>query len=500
MLDAEPRDAAPPALGQTAAPRWARHEAKGRLGYGTLEVSAEELARTHKASVVLVVARSPAAWSEVNLVDVRHLPLPLADENVERQVAALAADARAGRRACVLAADPTLAAWIVGLALIELGADAAEATEALGGRTALGPERHAALVDRSVARGRERRRDSTPLFAHAHASEAVPGAPSVPSDALAGLDARTDRVAGAVLGAAIGDAMGHPTEFVRSFEAIRATWPPHGVQGYVHFIDEAGRRVAPYTDDTQMAEQVLRALLDGRSAGADLDGTMTRMGARFVAWAREPEGGHRAPGNACLLGCERLASGVPWREAGGERAGGCGSVMRAYPFGLVFADDLSRAEAWAVEHSRLTHRDPIALAACAAMAVGVARTLRGEPVVGVLAEMIAAACRHSPRTGEMMARAMAEAAEGVAPEVTLARLEGWAAHEAIAAAVYLVARHPEDPRAAILEAANTPGDSDSLATLAGALVGARVGARALPREWIDDLERAEALLALAREV
>ncbi|MCA9609816.1 MAG: ADP-ribosylglycohydrolase family protein, partial [Myxococcales bacterium] len=297
-----------------------------------------------------------------------------------------------------------------------------------------------------------------------------------------------------------GDAMGHPTEFVRSFEALREAWPPDGVRGYVLFIDEDGRRVAPYTDDTQMAEQVLRALVAGRDAGADLDGTMTDMASRFVAWAQDPEGGHRAPGEACLFGCERLANGVPWREAGGERAGGCGSVMRAYPFGLVFADDLSRAEGWSVEHSRLTHRDPIALAACAAMAVGVARTLRDEPVDGVLSEMVAAACRYSPRTGEMMARAMAEAREGVPPEETLSRLEGWAAHEAIAAAVYLVARHPDDPSAAILEAANTPGDSDSLATLAGALVGARVGARALPRDWVDDLERSAALLALALQI
>ncbi len=493
MLDA-PAVAPTPSLGQTAAPRWARYEAKGRLGFGTLDVSAEELARVDRASVVVVVARAAAAWSEVQLLDVRHLPLPLDEAHVERHVAALAADTRAGRRACVLAADASLAAWLVAAALLELGADAGEATEAIGGRAVLGPSRHAELVERAVALGRDARRDSTPLFAHAHHGTYV--AP----DPLADLDPRGDRVVGAVLGAAIGDAMGHPTEFVRSFEAIRATWPPDGVRGFVQFIEVDGRRVAPYTDDTQMAEQVLRALVDGRDRGADLDATMRDLAARFVEWAERPQGGHRGPGNACLSGCARLAAGVPWHEAGGERAGGCGSVMRAYPFGLLFAGDLARAEAWSMEHSKLTHRDPIALAACAAMAVGVARTLHGEPIDVVLSEMIAAACRASPRTGEMMARALAEAREGVAPEVTLARLEGWAAHEAIAAALYVVARHPEDPRAAILEAANTPGDSDSLATLVGALVGARVGARALPAEWVDTLERSAELIALARLV
>jgi ADP-ribosylglycohydrolase len=81
--------------------------------------------------------------------------------------------------------------------------------------------------------------------------------------------------------------------------------------------------------------------------------------------------------------------------------------------------------------------------------------------------------------------------------VTLERLPGWAAHEAIAAAVYTFARHPDDPRAAMLEAANTPGDSDSLATLAGALTGCRAGLGAIPEEWVRDVERSAELIGLA---
>jgi ADP-ribosylglycohydrolase len=76
----------------------------------------------------------------------------------------------------------------------------------------------------------------------------------------------------------------------------------------------------------------------------------------------------------------------------------------------------------------------------------------------------------------------------------------WAAHEAIAAAVYVFARHPDDPRAAILEGANTPGDSDSIATLTGALAGARTGLDALPADWVRDIERSDELLALALEI
>jgi hypothetical protein len=171
--------------------------------------------------------------------------------------------------------------------------------------------------------------------------------------------------------------------------------------------------------------------------------------------------------------------------------------MRAYPFGLVFADDLERAEQWAVEHSKLTHRDPIALAACAAMAVGTALAVARATPDDVVVAMIAAARRHDTKTADMMKRALDEAREGVPPDVTLLRLQAWAAHEAIAAAVYIFARHPDDPRAAILEGANTDGDSDSIATLAGALVGGRCGIGAIPNDWVAQVERSAELLELA---
>lgn len=329
---------------------------------------------------------------------------------------------------------------------------------------------------------------------------ALPWLPPAPSATEIVAMPRTSRIAAAVLGAAIGDAIGHPTEFIGSFAAIRAQYGAAGVTGFELWWTRGEERFAPYTDDTQMAEVVLRTLLWSRREAADLDATMRMMAEGFVRWSDHPQGGHRAPGNACLSGCRALARGEHWSRAGGPTAGGCGSVMRAYPFGLLFADDLGKAEAWSVAHSRLTHNDPIALAASAAMAVGMARILRDDPLDVVISEMVAAACRWSAKTAEMMARAIDDARSGVAPETTLDRLRAWAAHEAIASAVYILARHPDDPRAAILEGANTPGDSDSIATLAGALVGARAGLAKLPQEWVRDVERSTVLLQLAAAV
>jgi ADP-ribosylglycohydrolase/protein-tyrosine phosphatase len=339
--------------------------------------------------------------------------------------------------------------------------------------------------------------------AHEASSHATTSKPSTRPDVVPVVTpvpgSRHDRVAGAVLAAAIGDALGHPTEFL-TMEAIHTRFGPEGVRGFELFLDLGGRRVAPFTDDTQMSELVIEALLDelerGSARDADLDRAMVDLARRFVAWSHAPRGGHRAPGNACLAGCRALERGVPWREAGGPTAGGCGSVMRAWPFGLVF-DDPSEAERWAVEHSKLTHRDPIALAACAAVVWGVGLGLRGRDVDETARAMIEAAARWSAPTAAMMTRARDEARDGTPPSVTLDRLRGWAAHEAIAGALYVLMRHPDDPRAALLEGANTPGDSDSLASIAGALVGARVGLAELPPEWVRDVERSEELLAYA---
>lgn len=306
------------------------------------------------------------------------------------------------------------------------------------------------------------------------------------------------RVLGAVLGAAVGDALGHPTEFLPSYAAIRQRYGPAGVTGFELWWERDGERFAPYTDDTQMAEIVLKTLVSHGGGSAILAPLMEEMASGFAVWSTDPQGGHRAPGNACLAGAQRLKSGVSWREAGGQTAGGCGSVMRAYPFGLLLHHDVERAEHWAVEHSRMTHQDPMALAACAAMAVGMAAEMNGQPPDDVLQSMVEGAGRHDATTAAMAQKALVDARGGAIPEDVLVRLQGWAAHEAIAAAMFVVSRHPRDIRGALLEGANAPGDSDSIATLAGALLGARLGLEAIPIDWVRDVERSEELLVLAQ--
>ncbi len=70
------------------------------------------------------------------------------------------------------------------------------------------------------------------------------------------------------------------------------------------------------------------------------------------------------------------------------------------------------------------------------------------------------------------------------------------AEEALATALLCAVRHADDPVTALARGATTAGDSDSIAALAGAFVGAAVGMTAWPGEWADRIEYADQLATL----
>jgi hypothetical protein len=65
--------------------------------------------------------------------------------------------------------------------------------------------------------------------------------------------------------------------------------------------------------------------------------------------------------------------------------------------------------------------------------------------------------------------------------------------------VYVIARHSDSYERAIFEAANTPGDTDSIEALVGVLVAARHGLDGIPRTWSRNLARSVKFLALASD-
>ena len=327
-----------------------------------------------------------------------------------------------------------------------------------------------------------------------------------------------DTATGCLFGLAYGDALGRPTEFL-TVPMIKERYGPGGPRAL------AGNP-ALVTDDTQMALAVAWALRDEPGANPDPGRLAEALRRRFVAWAESPEN-NRAPGNTCMLACANLASGRPWQEASIAGSKGCGANMRVAPVGLVRDYDLDTVGGVAQLQAGLTHGHPTALAAAELTAFAV-RVLRDGAELGALTGLLRARC-HEQRTeyrqewlGSLWQQAGAnEPSEFISRGwdeclAVLDRLDaglaapddggdpceltgaGWVAEEAMATGLLCAVRHAEDPVTALARAATTSGDSDSIACLAGAFLGAAGGMAGWPPAWASQIEYADQLATLGR--
>ncbi|PKN03271.1 hypothetical protein CVU75_03090 [Candidatus Dependentiae bacterium HGW-Dependentiae-1] len=336
-----------------------------------------------------------------------------------------------------------------------------------------------------------------------------------------------DSVRASLIALAVGDAMGRPTEFLPSLKQIFTAYP-QGIRSFDDFKStdfwyEQGNRIAPYTDDTEMAKVVMEVLLSAQEKKKDSESVMGDIASAFYQDMHNQKGwamAERAPGNACLKAVQKLGPAVGfidrvgafrsgWWKVGEPNAGGCGSVMRAAPFGLMFALDPEKAQNWAAQHSLITHGAPLAQAACAAMALGVALAVQKEKPENIAHAMVEVARTYDEKTAQMLETAIAYAQKNKqaknfielfeVSKPVFEQFQGWAAHEAIAAALYCFLVCADNVKGAIYLGVHTSGDSDSIACMAGALVGAHVGMKQIPQEWIDTVEGSHELQALAHE-
>lgn len=302
-----------------------------------------------------------------------------------------------------------------------------------------------------------------------------------------------DKALGAMLGHAVGDALGYQVEF---------DFLPEILSRFGREIDFSPGQPAEVSDDTQMGLAVAEGLI---ASGTETDDSTTALNIvpRFIEWMNAPLGGHRAPGRACLRGCARLASGVPWFEAGGAEDGGCGAVMRSVPYGLRYWDDPNQAATMAASHARMTHRHPMGLASSAALASGIALAVRGADTKEIALQMEKSAEIYHTPTAAMLKRAYQRYLDHINPDVVFELWQGWAGHEAVAAGLFafLVGMDRPNPYVeAVRLGATTSGDSDSIACIAGALAGARLGVHVIPPRWLEALEFRDLLASTAIEL
>jgi ADP-ribosylglycohydrolase len=227
---------------------------------------------------------------------------------------------------------------------------------------------------------------------------------------------------------------------------------------------------------------------------ADPDRQMQAIGWQFIDWMRfDPP---RAPGRTCIAGVARFESGMPWRESGILASKGCGSAMRVATIGYLYQRDEKRLREVAEASGVITHRHPAAITASIAGAYLVKLALDGVPLEDYIPLVLAFTAGISEEFDAAIRRAgqvLEQADEEVALEVIG---EGWVGEEAIALALYCVLRYPDDYVACVRRAANTNGDSDSIACIAGGIMGARLGLEAIPAEWRTRCERRDYLAEL----
>lgn len=75
--------------------------------------------------------------------------------------------------------------------------------------------------------------------------------------------------------------------------------------------------------------------------------------------------------------------------------------------------------------------------------------------------------------------------------------EGWIGEEAVALALYCFMKYSDNYKKVVIRGANTNGDSDSIACIAGSISGAYLGIETIPAEWIKKIEKTDYLEDLA---
>lgn len=292
-----------------------------------------------------------------------------------------------------------------------------------------------------------------------------------------------DRAVGALLGLAVGDAVGTTLEFKRpgTFEPIT------DMVGGGPFRLPAGA----WTDDTSMALCLAESIVD--TGGMDLTDQLRR----YVAWRRD---GYLSSTGRCFDIGTTTSSQLSRVERTGEAidphpdpdAAANGSLMRLAPVPIRWHADIEEAAEHSAESSRTTHAADRPVDACRVLGAMTAALVGGTP-------WDEAADSGFWQWGELHPEIEAiTRGSWIDKEPPAIRGTGFCV-DALEAAIWAVAG-ADDLRDAVLRAANLGDDADTTAAIAGQLAGARWGRRGVPTEWLDRLVLRSRIEELARSL
>jgi len=314
---------------------------------------------------------------------------------------------------------------------------------------------------------------------------------------------RVENALGAMLGHALGDALGAPVEFMSRCEILKA----YGLEGVSELEPWSVGQVAfargSYTDDTQMMLATTLACLDAaenwRSTG--ILGLVEAAHERYLEWfAIQDDPQHsRRPGTTCL---NALGSGsVGCVEDPINDRKGSGGIMRVTPVGIAFEPE--QAFEAGIEVAAVTHGHPTGYLSAGAYADVLSRVARGSVIPEAVAEVreLLLGFDDMDETLDAIDLAVEFHIAGSHPVEAIQQIgEGWVAEEALGIALFCAMSYPAEWIGGTLTAVNITGDSDTTGCLTGALLGAAMGDSSLPVTWIDDLESAARIAQLAEDL
>lgn len=277
------------------------------------------------------------------------------------------------------------------------------------------------------------------------------------------------RVAGTLLGAAVGDALG------AGYESCQRPPPdPHMIGG-----GPFGFAPGEWTDDTQMSVCVAEVAARGH-----LDPSV--VGDRFLDWFRA---GPNDVGNQTRWVLERARTGdgcaplaAAYFRANPHNAAGNGSLMRTAPVALAHLGDPATMAASAREISELTHADPQAAEACILWCAAIERAVLEGSLEGAAGGLALLGTRAPGRWSRVLREAETRPPGTFQGNGYVVR-----ALQAAHAAVHQTPVPTDQPclhlQDALRAAVAIGDDADTVAAIAGALLGARWGVSAVPFAW-----------------
>ena len=298
-----------------------------------------------------------------------------------------------------------------------------------------------------------------------------------------------DRYRGAMLGLAVGDALGTTVEFAR----------PGAFAPLTDLVGGGPFRLQPgqWTDDTSMALCLAESLIECKSF--DPVDQLTR----YCRWWRT---GHLSSTGKCFdIGTTTRAALAAFEEtrdpypgSTDPRAAGNGSLMRLAPVPMAFARDPQDALAKAALSSRTTHGAREAIDACRYFAGLLIGALEGRPKTELLSPRFSPVPDLWSQASLTPKIAAVAAGSFTTKNPSAIRGTGYVV-DCLEAALWAFHRSTSFKEGALL-AVNLGDDADTTGAVYGQLAGAYYGEQGIPPEWLARLAHREMIERFADEL